>query len=297
MTVYIITPTWNSSADFERQLGSVVRNTTVPVWYVVVDNGSRPAERAKIDRVLEYLPGNEVGLAQYITNDQNLGIPVAQNQALDWIETQETPGQYGVVLLDADCEIVRTGWLDDMVAYSMDHMDVGIVGSAKSPRGPSLPVYHHKNGRWYVHDLQQLHDLGEGESVDFACVYWRSELLARGLRFDTGYEIYDGYDQDLCFRVRSWGYRVCQVDAGVHHFGSQSMKTSGYQWHGGGRSEWNNLRAKNVQRFSEMWQPFLADYRDTIEKEKKHLAAMNAKLIAEAGDRKEVPCSLSHSRE
>jgi len=44
-----------------------------------------------------------------------------------------------------------------------------------------------------------------------------------------------------------------------------------------------------VLRFAKIWRPFLAENRDGIAEEKAHLAAMNAKLVAEAGDRKKVP--------
>ena len=107
-------------------------------------------------------------------------------------------------------------------------------------------------------------------------------------------EEYDGHDQDLSFRVRSWGWRVWQIDAGVLHYGSRVMKRRNYQWQGGDRHEWDLLRQRNVERFAKTWEPFLAPYRDTIEREIVHMETMNAKLVAEAGDRMEVPeCCLT----
>ena len=300
MNTYIVTLTWNNATDFARCAGSLEHSTYVPAQWVVVDNGSRPEERAAIKGRLDAIPRAlirpaEIRLAAFLTNPENRGLPAAQNQALDWIDEQENGQPYWVVLLDADT-VVFDGWLSQMGLFAQQHPDVGIVGGAKSPQGTPCPVYHNPIGRWYVHDGQHLHPSGfmEGESVDFCCVLLRPELLARGLRFNEAYEIYDGHDQDMTFRVRSWGYRIWQIDAGVHHYASAVMKTNGYQWQGGGRTEWDDLRAKNVARFARIWKPFLASYRPTIEEEILHMRQMNEKLVAEAGDRKAVPAREAH---
>lgn len=289
MKTYIVTLVWNSASYFVQCVASLKTNTYTPARLVVVDNGSEQPERHKIITAFGQLYRATVKMGGAIYNEHNRGIPAAQNQALSMISQIES-GPYGVVLLSSDT-VVKPHWLTKILEYAEGHPDVGIVGSAKSVHGHSHPVYHHTNGRWYVHDRQHEHPSGfmEGESVDFACVYLRPELIERGLRFDEGYEIYDGYDQDLSFRVRSWGYRVVQVDAGVLHYGSTTMKARGYQWSGGGRQEWDELRAKNIKRLVDIWGPFLAGRRHSVEEEIEHMRKMNAKLVAEAGDRKEIP--------
>ena len=294
MNTYIVILTWNNSDDFARCIHSVGYGSLSKCELVVVENGSSGDEREKIIRACERLYESPwacfaVDGATVIQLPENIGIPAGQNRALDEIAKHDH-GDYGVILLDADT-IVQVDWIDKLLNFADKHPDVGIVGGGQSPNGPPCPVYHHPNGRWYVHDLQSIHPSGfmEGESVDFACVYLRPELMARGLRFDPNYEIYDGYDQDLTFRVRSWGYRVWQIEAGVAHYASSAMKKTGYTWSGGGRHEWDLLRERNVTRFSKIWEPFLAPYRDTIEREMAHMEKMNAKLIAEAGERAAVP--------
>jgi len=290
---YIITPTWNSGQDFLNCAASVILRTVQPVCWVIVENGSRPEEREIVEAYIHL--NRHVGeLATvsfvYLANQENVGIPRAQNQALDWIAAQDD-GPYDVVFLDADTVIVNQGWLETMIQYAHDHPDVGMVGGAKCRNSHPPVVYYHTNGRWYVHNNQWLHpsSFHEGESVDYACVYLRPELLMRGIRFDEGYRIYDGHDQDFSFRVRSWGYRLWQIDPGVLHFPSSSMKKAGYQWPGGGKAEWDALRAKNLERFSSIWSPFLAPGRATVEEEILHMKRMNQKLVNEAGKRKEVP--------
>jgi len=293
MIHYIITPTWNDGEDFATCVSSVARHTTHPVHWVIVENGSRPEERGIVDACIGDYDQN-ASLAPitfaYLSNAENIGIPRAQNQALDWIAEQD-PDLYDVVFLDADTVVVEQGWLETMIRYACNHPDVGMVGGAKSRNSHPPVVYYHTNGRWYVHDNQWLHPsrFYEGESVDYACVYLRPVLLARGIRFDEGYHIYDGHDQDFSFRVRSWGYRLWQIDPGVLHFPSSAMKKAGYQWPGGGKPEWDALRAKNLERFSSIWAPFLAPGRATVEEEISHMRRMNQKLVREAGERKEVP--------
>lgn len=289
MKTYIVILVWNNANDFEQCVASLVLNTFASASLVIVDNGSGDHERREMFRCFGLLGRSAAKMAGTISNEHNRGIPAAQNQALDLIQRVED-GPYGVVLLDADT-VVRPFWLTRILDYAEAHPDVGIVGGAKSPGGHSHPVYHHTDGRWYVHDKQCQHPSGfmEGESVDFACAYLRPELLQRGLRMDEGYEFYDGHEQDMTFRVRSWGYRVVQIDAGVLHYGSAAMKANGYTWSGGGRQQWDELRAKNTKRFADIWEPFLAGRRHSVEEEIEHMAAMNAKLVAEAGDRKELP--------
>jgi len=289
---YIVILAWNNADDFRRCVESVGANTLTPCKLILIENGSRPEERAEIKRVYDRLydvPWACLDTAYYHEAPSNLGLPAGQNRALAWLAEHETE-PYGVVLLDADTT-VELDWIDKILDYAEGHPDVGIVGGAKSPGGDSHPVYHHTNGRWYVHDKQGEDPSGfmEGESVDFACAYLRPELMERGLHFDEGYVIYDGHDQDLTFRVRSWGYRVVQIDAGVVHYGSAAMKASGYNWSGGGRQEWSELRAKNTKRFVDIWEPFLAGRRHSVAEEIEHMHQMNAKLVAEAGERKELP--------
>jgi len=293
MNTYIVILTWNNVVDFRLCVESIGANTLSACKLILIENGSRPEERAEIKRIYDRLydvPWACLDTGHYYEAAFNEGIPAGQNRALAWLAEHETE-PYGVVLLDADT-VVEMDWLTKILAYAEAHPDVGIVGSAKSPGSPSHPVYHHTNGRWYVHDKQgqdPARDFMEGESVDFACAYLRPELLARGLRMDERYKIYDGYDQDMTFRVRSWGYRIVQIDAGVVHFGSAAMKANNYQWSGGGHHEWSELRAKNVKRFATIWAPFLAPRRHSVKDEVGHMAAMNAKLFAEAGERSQIP--------
>lgn len=286
---FLVTPTWNCGEHFYHCAVSVLRHT--PVWHnrvwewVIVENGSKESHRTYVHNSLNW--AGRLVKVHLIQNEQNLGIPVAQNQALDKIETLAEPGSYGVVFLDADTAVTPE-WLDKMLAVVEKDPKVGIVGGARPPHGPSLPVYFHTNGRWYQH-ADQPADYPEGEGLDFAGVYLRPELLARGLRMDTAYKIYDGHDQDMGFRVRSWGYRLIQIDAGILHTGQVGMKESGYIWEGGGRKEWDLQRAENTRRFADLWQNYLASARRSWTQEPGHVQRMNAKLVAEAGKLKDVP--------
>ena len=256
-----------------------------PARWVIIDNGSSPENQEQIDRLV-FGHSGMVETWRYRHNPENLGLPAAQNQAIDWIGNQE-PEPYQIVLLDADTEVMP-GWLTALSEGARIHPEIGLLGGARSPTGVSHPVYHHKNGRWYVWDKMRGDGL-QGETVDFAGVLLTWNVCQRGIRFDPGYDFYDGHDQDMCFRVRSWGFTVVQVDAGILHYASSVMKSLGYQWARGGRAEWDALRAKNVQRFVDIWEPFLADHRPSIEAELQHVETMNRKLVDQAGRRKIQP--------
>ncbi len=312
--IYLVTPTWNCGAEFARCVDSVLSEREslarygfencadkVGVWakrsesgppirWVVVENGSRPEERATVVATVEKLQQAGQSVV-YLPNLTNLGIPVAHNQALDWIRGHERE-PFGMILLSADT-VVLAGLLDSVLKFAAEHSDAGVIGGAKSPQGASLPVFHDHNGRWYQHSKIPP-DFCEGESVDFSMAYITPRALEAGIRFDTGYEVYDGYDQDLCFRLRSWGFRIYQTDAGVIHHGSAAMKRAGYRWEGGGREEWDALRARNVERLVAIWGDWLRPRRSSIAEERKHLALMNRRLIAEAGYRKRVPESYAY---
>lgn len=285
--MYIVTLTWNCGNEFRRCARSVVEHTRMPVRWVIVENGSNDEERLIVDQAMESLPRGHVEIVHCQRNEENVGLPAAQNDALAWI-AREDPGPYQVLLLDADAAPFEPGWLAKMLSYVEEHPEVGILGGAKSPGGISRPAYYHRNGRWYMHD-KQIGDGHQGEGVDFACALLTWNVLQRGLCFDLNYYFYGGHDPDMCFRARSWGYTVVQIDAGVLHYGSAAMKKCGYQWKGGGKKEWDQMRAKNTARFSKVWEPFLADHRETIKAEIAHIEAMNRKLVHEAGDRKNTP--------
>lgn len=287
MNTYIVTLTWNCGNEFRRCAKTVAECTRVPARWVIVENGSIEQERLIVEQAGGALPRGQVEIVHYQRNEENMGLPAAQNGALSWIAHAESD-PYQVLLLDADAAPVEHGWLEKMLSYAKEHPEIGILGGAKSPGGISKPVYHHRNGRWYVHD-KQVGDGYQGESVDFACALLTQNVIQRGMCFDLKYHFYGGHDPDMCFRARSWGYTVVQIDAGVLHFGSAAMKKAGYQWRGGGKKEWDQMRARNTARFSKAWEPFLADHRDTIKAEIAHIEAMNRKLVKEAGDRKNVP--------
>lgn len=290
MYTYIITPTWNSGPDIGPLAASLIRETRRRDWdWVIVENGSDSDDYQVVADTVAFVRGYHgqfCGGVHFLVNEENQGIPVAQNQGLDYLEDIAKP-PYAVLLLDADT-VVERNWLDRFEAYAGVHPDVGILGGARSPGGKPHPVYHNNGGRWYVYDGLDGHGV-EGESIDFAGAYLRAELMERQPRMDPEYRLYDGYDQDFSFRVRSWGWRIVAIDGGIIHRPSAAMKRKDYQWSGGGRPEWNNLRAANLKRFSDIWGDFLADPRQDPAKELAHLERMNAKLVADAGDRKEIP--------
>ncbi len=295
----LVTLTWNAGDSFWRLARSVVKYTTEPFTWIVVENGSKEEHRRLVDQAVAWMrTGINLGELPYlravhtIYNERNLGIPVGMNQAFDLMDAEIGP--WDVILADHDVEILdpgclegsEVGWSQRMRQLVRSDPRVGIVGAIGRHAGGS-PVYYNEIGHWYRRDDMLAN--GEGEMVEFSLVLFAQALMERGLRFDEGYRIYDGCDQDLGFRVRSWGYTIHSLSLDIRHYGQQAMKDAEYQWDGGGWEEWELMRIENQRRFRVIWNKWLRPRRPSVTAEAEHVQAMNAALVAEAGWRKDVP--------
>ena len=221
--VTIVIVTWNG-LDFTRAcLDSIARVTDFEDYeVVVVDNGSS-------DGTVPYL--QSLDWVTVLPQGRNLGFAKANNVAL----TQVVPGR-DVILLNNDTLIVQADWIKALQDVAFSASDVGPVGcrlvrpdGTLQHAGAFMPphTYWGKQIGSGQKDINQLSDNREVESVVFACVYLRQELLEH-----VGYleEEYISYfeDSDYCLRAAAAGFKtLCCGSVTIVHHENISTKVNG----------------------------------------------------------------------
>jgi len=218
LDVSIIIVTYNSEADIQDCLQSIATTKgSVTVETLIVDNHSHDGT---VDIVRQGWSS-----ARVIVNEQNVGFPAANNQAIP-----SAAGRY-VLLLNPDT-IALPGALEAMVRYMDEHPKCGVCGprlidanGAEAPAmfEPSILQAITRYGR-----ITQLHRyiLNEDDLiVSGSCLAFRRQLVSEVGLLDA--RLFWAEDVDFCIRARKRGYEVKQVPgATVVHKGGQSAKSN-----------------------------------------------------------------------
>lgn len=265
---YIISLNWNTTDLLLNLYQSLEKYTSLPYSLIIVDNGSKPQEKRKLKDFFS-------NKAYIIYNSQNMGIPKAYNQALNYISQKEKQ-PYDVVLMNSDTEIQEEKWLTKLKNFAYGKDKIGIVGFERGSGGSS-PVFLDDRGDWY--QRPELFEGGEGETVGFGLVFIKAPLPSL-LRFDEEYGFYGHYDNDFAFKSRMLGYEVWTIALKVRHFGQRSLKINNYKINDKvqGFKALQEMRRKSQTLFVNRWKIFLAPRRKTLEEEKEHLKLMKIKF-------------------
>jgi GT2 family glycosyltransferase len=221
----VIIPVYNSFAETETCLRSVLRSTDSPYRVLVIDDASPAGD------LREYLPGDILGhpRIQVVRNAQNLGFVKSCNQGM------RDAGEDDVVLLNSDTE-VTAGWLDRLRRAAYSSPKIGTVTPlTNNGELVSVPEFFSANQLPPGYRLEEFALLVQRCSarqyvevptcVGF-CVYIKRELLARiGLfdeeSFGRGY----GEENDFSCRAQAAGYVDVVDDATyVFHHGETSFQ-------------------------------------------------------------------------
>ena len=192
-------------------------------------------DNASVDGTADYVEENfpEVTL---IRSDTNLGFIRANNLAY-----KQARGRY-VLMLNSDA-FVHESTLQDTVDFMREHEDVGVVGARLVGRDGVLQP----SARYFPTPLRMfLLKLGLLGKIPFVGVLddlsWDHKsvrecdwvvgcyLLARKDIIDaTGFFLREDYfmyndDNDLCFRIKKLGYKVCFYPTDVIHLGGATAK-------------------------------------------------------------------------
>jgi GT2 family glycosyltransferase len=215
--------TWNGFAYTKRCLDTLRSKTEHPEYrVVVVDNGST-------DGTLEYLETQDH--ITLIRNHSNFGFGRANNIAI-----RGAPSDHDIVLLNNDIEIHQSDWLLRMQAAAYVAADIGVVGCRLSrPEGmlQHAGAYMPPETFWGQQigggekDINQYNDDRDVESVVFACVYLKRDVLERVGLLDEDYFCYFE-DTDYCYRAAASGYRIlCCGGVTLVHHENASTKVNG----------------------------------------------------------------------
>ncbi|HEV8676415.1 MAG TPA: glycosyltransferase family 2 protein [Methylomirabilota bacterium] len=211
----------------------------LPLELVVVDNASRPEERAR----LRALPGD----VRVVWNEANLGYGAAINQALPLLtapvvgflnpDTRPFPGALATLVgaLEPDPRIGAVGprtWWDEGRTLLLPPVRLPTLADllvrALGRRVPALGLaYSRRLARWASRASARARPLVL-PMLSGAFVVTRRAVVEQVGGFDPGFPLYFE-DADWCRRVRAAGYRLAYVPAAeiVHYFDQSARQASG----------------------------------------------------------------------
>jgi GT2 family glycosyltransferase/tetratricopeptide (TPR) repeat protein len=209
----------HNQLDFTRLcVDSIRRCTEEPYELVLVDNAST-------DGTTTYLKSLEG--ATVICNADNRGFPAGVNQGI-----QASKGEQ-VLLLNNDI-IATAGWLRRLLRVLHSDKRIGLVGPCSncvsgeqqiSARYQDLDELETFAQEWAT---SKKHVVEDTDRLVGFCLLIRRTLIDKIGVFDERFGIGCFEDDDYCRRAVSSGFRaVIARDAFVHHFGSQTFRSSG----------------------------------------------------------------------
>jgi GT2 family glycosyltransferase/glycosyltransferase involved in cell wall biosynthesis/Flp pilus assembly protein TadD len=215
----IVIPVFNKVEYTRKCLEALSKNTAEGTYEVII------VDNASTDGTKEYLTSLN-GKVKVISNETNFGFTEACNQG-----ARIATGEY-VMFLNNDTE-PQPRWLESLIELVESDNSVGIVGSKLVYPDGRLQeaggiIFSDGNG-WnygrFGHPEDPRYEyVREVDYVSGASLLIRTELLKKLNYFDEQYS--PGYyeDTDLCFSVRSLGYKVmyCPFSIVIHHEGVTS---------------------------------------------------------------------------
>ncbi|HTA39546.1 MAG TPA: glycosyltransferase [Candidatus Acidoferrales bacterium] len=237
----IVIPVFNHRDVTARCLRSIAESwfESLDVQFVVVDDGSTDGTANLVTRM------NGI---DYIRNGKNAGFVASCNRG-----SALSRGKY-ICFLNNDT-VVRDGWLDHLVTTAEGDETIGIVGAKLVYPDGLLQeaggiIWRDATG-WNVGRNESPDDprynfLRDADYVSGAALLVRKDLFERVGGFSTLFAPAYYEDADLCFTVRSLGYRVVyQPKAVVMHDEGRSA----------GDSETGTKRFQEINRpkFREKW--------------------------------------------
>ena len=218
--VSIVIPVFNNAALTRKCLAALKKNTAGCSYEVIV------IDNASDDETPELLKSCDLQNLTVISNRENVGFTKACNQG-----ARRARGEF-TLFLNNDTE-PQPGWLDALLDLMRSDDRIGVAGCRLVYPDGRLQeaggIIFNDGSGWNYGRFDDLSDprycyVREVDYVSGAALLVRNELLRRLDYFDEQYS--PGYyeDTDLCFGVRSLGYKVmyCPFSIVVHHEGASS---------------------------------------------------------------------------
>ncbi len=229
-SISIVTLTHNKQEVTQRCVSSWLR-TDYPSWeLIVVDNGSTDGTRQWLEHFREKARRQAVSVT-VIANARNVGCSTARNQGLAVARGEK------IVFMDNDVALRHRSWLRRLAAVLDEDASVVLVGpklvypyppfaiqcagAAVSRSGRVQFV-----GRGEPRDAPRFNIARDVQCLISACMMGRTAAIRNAGGFDEAFNPVEYEDLDLCYRLRSKGWRV-RYDPRVEMYHLESVTTAG----------------------------------------------------------------------
>jgi GT2 family glycosyltransferase len=251
--VSIIVLTRDGADQMKRLLSSLERTTYHPFEVVIVDNGSN-------DETPDLLAVKRAFPLRVIRNEGNVSFSRGNNQGAEL-----AAGDY-LLFLNNDVEAINSGWIGALVEAVETEGVVAagalLVYPSRGDPASDLTVQHRGihfsfrmgavrgfNTHWPDPLDRRLLNVLDVPAATAAALMVKAGPFRDVSGFDEGY-VYGREDIDLCLKLRQIGRIVVAGNAALFHYESATLA------HLDARLREVN-RAKNRQRFAELWAPQL----------------------------------------
>ncbi len=218
----VIIPSKDQPEVLERNIRSLVKTTLgLPLEIVVVDNGSAPENREKVEKLLGELTWHQV---QYIYEPMEFHFSKMCN-----LGAEKANGDY-LLFLNDDTEAVSEGWIEKM-QFCLRNPQVGAVGAkllypgtdkiqhagiVNIPMGPVHKLQFQSDGQNHYFSRNKI--TANVLAVTGACLMVKAEQFWEVGGFPEELPVAFN-DVDLCFSLYEKGYYnvICNDVALYHH--------------------------------------------------------------------------------
>jgi O-antigen biosynthesis protein len=271
----IIIPVFNNVEHTQKCLGRLKQlNTKHPSDIIIIDNASSDGTGLFLKDI--------DGIAHVITNAKNRGFGAACNQG-----ASVSRSKY-LVFLNNDT-LPDPAWLDALIDMMEQDTTIGAAGSRLVYPDGRLQeagglVFQDASGWNFGHsgdpDAPQFTEPCEVDYCSGAALIIRRELFERLGGFDPRYAPAYYEDTDICFGVRSLGYKVmyCPHATVIHHGGAT-----------GGVDESSGLKRYqtiNRWKFAAKWASALAEQEPPPSRTGRRPETADRRRLARANQRK-----------
>ena len=216
-SVEIVICVHNALDDVIRCLDSIRRNTKHPHSIALIDDGSRPDVRHRLENYISGRPWMRL-----VVNESNLGYTRTANLGLsrssaDW-----------VVLLNSDT-VVTPGWLEGLLECAYSDQGIKFVGPiSNAATWQSMPEVSDTTGKWKVNAVPvgaSIDEIAflvrEKSNCDFPkvpllngfCMLMEREALGTLEFFDEqAFPKGFGEENDICVRATEAGFKLAIAD-------------------------------------------------------------------------------------
>lgn len=219
-TIDIITPCWNHSKETIECIESIKKNTTIPVRWIYINNGSFNKEHKAVIKSIKTLKIPYI----VIMNEENLGFVKATNQGLRASESEF------VVLLNNDTVVCKE-WVEEMIRVMNENERFGIVGcltensayqgieqmsvliGEEVPKNPEY-IYNKYKGKYIARNV-----------LSFQCVLLRKKMIDEIGLLDERFGLGLGDDDYYCAVAKHHGWKIALSLGGfIYHKRRTSFK-------------------------------------------------------------------------